>query len=91
VLDQGLPETLERRPDVLVVGGEILGVSASVAVRAAGAGSVLLIEAGRLGVGGDGTACEADAPGVTDESAQRSDPRDNSTFRHAIACLKVLL
>ena len=31
VLDQGLPETLERRPDVLVVGGGILGVSAAAA------------------------------------------------------------
>src|SRR5262249_38700944 len=62
VLDQGLPETLELRPDVLVVGGGMLGVSAAVACRAAGAGSVGLIEGGRLGSGATGGA--AGPPGA---------------------------
>src|SRR5215471_14742983 len=37
------------RPDVLVVGGGIAGVAIAAACHAAGLGSVLLIEAGRLG------------------------------------------
>ncbi|HTZ29532.1 MAG TPA: FAD-dependent oxidoreductase [Streptosporangiaceae bacterium] len=55
-LDPGVPGTLERRPDVLVVGGGILGVSVALACRDAGAGSVALIEAGRLGSGATGGA-----------------------------------
>jgi NADPH-dependent 2,4-dienoyl-CoA reductase/sulfur reductase-like enzyme len=42
-LDPGVPGTLERRPDVLVVGGGILGVLAARACQDAGAGSVVLI------------------------------------------------
>jgi NADPH-dependent 2,4-dienoyl-CoA reductase/sulfur reductase-like enzyme len=41
-LDPGLPEALERRPDVLVVGGGIIGVATAAACRDAGVGSVLL-------------------------------------------------
>jgi glycine oxidase len=55
-LDPGVPGTLERRPDVLVVGGGILGVSVARACRDAGAGSVVLIEAGQLGSGATGGA-----------------------------------
>ena len=44
------------RPDVLVVGGGIVGVAAAAALHRAGAGSVLLIEAGRLGSGASGSA-----------------------------------
>jgi glycine oxidase len=55
-LDPGLPEALERRPDVLVVGGGIIGVATAAACRDAGIGSVLLIEAGRLGAGATGGA-----------------------------------
>jgi glycine oxidase len=69
-LDPGVPETLERRPDVLVVGGGILGVSAAVACRDAGAGSVLLIEAGRLGSGATGGAAGLLVP----EAHQGIDP-----------------
>lgn len=39
------------RPDVLVVGGGILGVAAAAAINGASLGSVQLIEAGRLGSG----------------------------------------
>jgi glycine oxidase len=55
-LDPGVPDTLERRPDVLVVGGGMLGVSVARACQDAGAGSVVLIEAGQLGSGATGGA-----------------------------------
>jgi glycine oxidase len=54
-LDPGLPVNLARRPDVLVVGGGMLGVAAA-ACHAAGAANVLLIEAGRLACGATGGA-----------------------------------
>jgi glycine oxidase len=69
-LDPGVPESLARRPDVLVVGGGILGVATAVACRDAGIGSVLLIEAGRLGSGATGGAAGLLVP----ESHQGSDP-----------------
>lgn len=71
VLDPGMPETLARRPDVLVVGGGILGVATAVACRDAGVGSVLLIEACRLGSGATGGAAGLLVP----EAHQGSDPR----------------
>jgi len=70
VLDPGRPETLCRRPDVLVVGGGILGVATAVACRDAGAGSVLLIEARSLGAGATGGAAGLLVP----EAHQGSDP-----------------
>jgi glycine/D-amino acid oxidase-like deaminating enzyme len=69
-LDPGVPETLERHPDVLVVGGGILGVSVAVACQDAGAGSVLLIEAGQLGSGATGGAAGLLVP----EAHQGIDP-----------------
>jgi len=44
------------RPDVLVVGGGIMGVAIAAACVAAGIGSVLLVETGRLGTGATGGA-----------------------------------
>jgi len=70
VLDPGMPETLARRPDVLVVGGGILGVATAVACRDAGAGTVLLIEARSLGSGATGGAAGLLVP----EAHQGSDP-----------------
>jgi len=70
-LDPGLPEQLVRRPDVLIVGGGILGVATAVACRDAGAGSVLLIEASRLGAGATGGAAGLLVP----EAHQGIDPR----------------
>jgi glycine oxidase len=46
----------DPRPDVLVVGGGIVGVATAAACQDAGIGSVLLIEAGRLGSGATGGA-----------------------------------
>jgi glycine oxidase len=55
-LDPGLPPNLARHPDVLVVGGGMLGVATAAACHAAGAANVLLIEAGRLACGATGGA-----------------------------------
>jgi len=60
----------EPRPDVLVVGGGILGVAIAAAVHDAGIGSVQLIEAGRLGAGATGVATGLLIP----EPHQWSDP-----------------
>jgi glycine/D-amino acid oxidase-like deaminating enzyme len=46
----------QPRPDVLVVGGGIVGVATAASCCLAGAGSVLLIEAGTLGSGATGGA-----------------------------------
>lgn len=69
-LSPGTPDRLMRRPDVLVVGGGILGVATAVACRESGAGSVLLIEAGRLGSGATGGAAGLLVP----EAHQGVDP-----------------
>src|SRR3954452_6789356 len=55
-LDPGIPHKLDRRPDVLVIGGGIVGVSTAVACQRAGLGSVLLIERDQLGAGATGGA-----------------------------------
>ncbi len=56
VLGRGQGVIGDPRPDVLVVGGGILGVATAAACHEAGLGSVLLIEAGRLGAGATGGA-----------------------------------
>jgi glycine/D-amino acid oxidase-like deaminating enzyme len=58
------------RPDVLVVGGGILGVTTAFACADAGLGEVLLIETGRLGAGSTGGATGLLIP----EPHQWSDP-----------------
>ncbi len=58
------------RPDVLVIGGGILGVSTAAACADADLGSVLLIETGRLGAGATGGATGLLIP----EPHQWSDP-----------------
>jgi glycine oxidase len=56
-LQPGLPEHLDRRPDVLVVGGGMVGLATAVACERSGLGSVVLIEReGRLGAGATGGA-----------------------------------
>src|SRR6266508_1111366 len=47
-LDPGIPDDLDRHPDVLVVGGGVMGLAAAVFCRRAGLGRVLLIGADRL-------------------------------------------
>jgi len=58
------------RPDVLVIGGGILGVTTAAACAEADLGSVLLIETGRLGAGATGGATGLLIP----EPHQWSDP-----------------
>jgi len=60
----------DSRPDVLVIGGGILGVSIAAACVEADLGSVLLIETGRLGAGATGGATGLLIP----EPHQWSDP-----------------
>ncbi len=60
----------EPRPDVLVVGGGIVGAATAVACYEAGLGSVLLIDAGQLGSGATGGAAGL----LTPEIREWSDP-----------------
>src|SRR5260370_9587941 len=60
----------DPRPDILVVGGGIMGVATAAACCEAGLGSVLLIETGRLGTGATGGATGLLIP----EPHQWSDP-----------------
>jgi glycine oxidase len=55
-LDPGVPDNLNLRPDILVIGGGVIGVATAVACQHAGLGSVLLIERQHLGAGATGGA-----------------------------------
>ncbi len=63
-LVRGARVIAQPHPDVLVVGGGIVGVATAAACHQAGAGSVLLIEAGRLGSGATGGAAGLLVPEV---------------------------
>jgi glycine/D-amino acid oxidase-like deaminating enzyme len=69
-LARGGGELPDPRPDVLIVGGGIAGVATAAACHEAGLGSVLLIEAGRLGSGATGGAAGL----LTPEIHEWSDP-----------------
>lgn len=69
-LGRGDGSLADPRPDVLVVGGGIVGVATAAACHDAGLGSVLLIETGRLGTGATGGATGLLIP----EPHQWSDP-----------------
>jgi glycine/D-amino acid oxidase-like deaminating enzyme len=58
VLNPGVPgqDQIERRPDLLVVGGGILGLATAVAWTRAGLGSVVVVERDHLGAGASGGA-----------------------------------
>jgi glycine oxidase len=55
-LSRGDASVIDPRPDLLVVGGGIMGVTIAAACHDAGLGSVLLIETGHLGAGATGGA-----------------------------------
>lgn len=61
-LDPGAPAELDRRPDVLVVGGGVIGLATAALCRRAGLGRVLLLERGRLAAGPSGRAAGILAP-----------------------------
>src|ERR687887_289530 len=63
-LDPGVPDELDRTPDVLVVGGGAAGLSAAVMCVRAGLGRVVLIERGRLAGGPTGMALGGFNPGI---------------------------
>jgi glycine oxidase len=69
-LDPGVPADLDRHPDVLVVGGGVIGLATAVFCRRAGISRVLLIEAARLAAAASGGAGGALAPALH----QLSDP-----------------
>ena len=69
-LGRGAGVIEQQNPDILVVGGGIAGVATAAACHAAGLGSVLLIEAGRLGSGATGGAAGL----LTPEIHEWSDP-----------------
>jgi glycine/D-amino acid oxidase-like deaminating enzyme len=70
LLDPGVPAELGRRPDVLVVGGGVIGLATAVFCQRAGLGRVVVIEAARLAAGASGGAGGALVP----ELHQLSDP-----------------
>jgi glycine/D-amino acid oxidase-like deaminating enzyme len=71
-LRPGVPDELNRRPDVLVVGGGVIGLATAVACRIAGLGSVTVVErADRLASaasGGNGGAIAPDMHALTDSA-----------------------
>jgi glycine oxidase len=69
-LGRGAGVIAQPHPDVLVVGGGIAGVATAAACHQSGLGSVLLIEAGRLGAGSTGGAAGL----LTPEIHEWSDP-----------------
>jgi glycine oxidase len=69
-LGRGDGDVPDERPDVLVVGGGIVGVATAAACHEAGLGTVALIETGRLGTGATGGATGLLVP----EPHQWSDP-----------------
>src|SRR5215216_198562 len=69
-LDPGVPADLDRHPDVLVVGGGVIGLATAVFCRRVGVGRVLVIEAARLAAAASGGAGGSLAPGLH----QLSDP-----------------
>jgi glycine/D-amino acid oxidase-like deaminating enzyme len=69
-LDPGVPAELDRHPDVLVVGGGVIGLATAVFCRRAGISRVLVIEAARLAAAASGGAGGALAPALH----QLSDP-----------------
>jgi glycine/D-amino acid oxidase-like deaminating enzyme len=69
-LDPGVPADLDHQPEVLVVGGGVIGLATAVFCRRAGIGRVLVVEAARLAAAASGGAGGALAPGLH----QLSDP-----------------
>jgi glycine/D-amino acid oxidase-like deaminating enzyme len=67
-LDPGMPADLDRHPDVLVVGGGVIGLATAVFCRRAGRRRVLVIEAARLAAAASGGAGGALAPALHQQS-----------------------
>jgi glycine oxidase len=63
-LDPGVPDELDRTPDVLVVGGGVIGLATAVFCRRAGIDRVVVVERGRLANGPSGRAAGTLTPGI---------------------------
>ena len=63
-LDPGVPADLDRHPEVLVVGGGVIGLATAVFCRRIGVGRVLVIEGARLAAAASGGAGGALAPAL---------------------------
>src|SRR5205809_7788685 len=61
-LDPGVPADLDRTPDVLVVGGGVMGLATAAACIQANLGRVVLLERDRLAAGASGGAAAALSP-----------------------------
>ncbi len=61
-LEPGVPSDLDRRPDVLVVGGGVVGLATAALCVRAGLGRVTLIERDRLAAGASGKAAALHTP-----------------------------
>ncbi|HEY4396579.1 MAG TPA: FAD-binding oxidoreductase [Acidimicrobiia bacterium] len=70
-LEPGVPPDLDRRPDVLVVGGGVIGLATAALCSRAGLGRVVLIERERLAAGASGSAAAL----LTPEAHVWTDPR----------------
>jgi glycine oxidase len=70
-LEPGVPSDLDRRPDVLVVGGGIVGLATAALCCRAGVGRVALIERDRLAAGASGSAAAL----LTPEAHVWTDPQ----------------
>jgi glycine/D-amino acid oxidase-like deaminating enzyme len=82
-LDPGVPADLDRQPEVLVVGGGVIGLATAVFCRRAGISRVLVVEAARLAAAASGGAGGALAPGLH----QLSDPPAFVTLARASLAL----
>ena len=70
-LQPGVPPDLDRRPDVLVVGGGVIGLAIAALCNRAGLGRVVLIERERLAAGASGSAAAL----LTPEAHVWTDPQ----------------
>jgi glycine oxidase len=70
-LEPGVPSDLDRRPDVLVVGGGVVGLATAALCTRAGLGRVALIERARLAAGASGSAAAL----LTPEAHVWTDPQ----------------
>src|SRR5579859_241472 len=87
LLRPGIPSHLERSPDVLVVGGGVLGCATAAACVQAGLGSVVLLEREALGAGASGGAAGLIQP----EGHVGVDPPEFVEFmRHSLAAWHAL-
>ena len=86
-LEPGVPPDLDRRPDVLVVGGGVIGLATAALCSRAGLGRVVLIERERLAAGASGSAAAL----LTPEAHVWTDPKPFVALaRKSLALLRAL-